>query len=277
MERAEEQRGTARAAWSAAWRRGLAELAAGAAGALFPRLCWLCARPAVDGYGCGEHALLGARLAPSEARCAGCLERLPAGLARGLCARCRREPRGYRRLVVAGEYRAGSPLGAWILALKHGGRRELAVPLGVLAAEAWRAVEAEPRGRRLVPVPLHPLRRLERGHDQARELARVIARETGAELVPALARVRWTVPQGSPGARSRASNVQGAFRVRAAALPRVAGAELWLVDDVVTSGATVRACAEALRAAGARSVAVLAVARVPRTEEEPDAATLPDA
>lgn len=266
------------AAGRAALVRGLAELVHGFERALFPRLCWLCARLAVDGYGCGEHALAGARLAPDEARCAGCLERLPAGLARGLCARCRRTPRGYRRLVVAGEYRGDGPLGAWILALKHGGRRELAVPLGVLAAEAWRAAERELRGQRLVPVPLHALRRLERGHDQARELARVIAHETQAELVPALARVRWTVPQGAPGARSRASNVAGAFRVRPAAVGRVAGADLWLVDDVVTSGATVRACAEALRAAGARSVSVLAVARVPRAdEEEPEAATLPHA
>ena len=257
--------------------RELARLGRELATALFPRLCWVCARPATDGYGCDEHALAGARLDPAEPRCAGCLERLPAGLARGPCARCRREPRGYRRLVVVGEYGAGSPLGAWILALKHGGRRELAVPLGALLAQAWRAAQPAP-GACLVPVPLHPLRLLERGHDQARELARAVARETEAELLPALARVQWTVPQGAPGARSRASNVAGAFRVRASAAGRVAGAELWLVDDVVTSGATARACAEALRAAGARSVAVLAVARVPRSDEEPaDAATLPDA
>ena len=243
--------------------------------ALYPPLCWLCGRRALDGYGCDEHALEGAFFRPHEARCEGCLERLPAGLVAGLCAGCRRAPRGYRRLVALGEYRLDSSLRAWILALKHGGRKELAAPLAAALAQRWRASGLCAPGARLVPVPLHPWRVLERGHDQALELARALAFQVELELLPALRRVRWTAPQGSPGARARESNVAGAFRLRRAQAAALAGQEVWLVDDVVTSGATVRACATLVRAAGAREVSVLALARVPRVgEDESGSATL---
>jgi len=249
---------------------------AGLAEALYPRLCWLCGARAQDGYGCERHALERARFAADEPRCEGCLERLPAGLLRGPCAHCRRTPRGYRRLVALGEYAPDSPLRDWILALKHGGRAELAGPLAAALVQAWRASGTLSRGARLVPVPLHPWRALERGHDQARALARALAFQAEVELVPALRRARWTAPQGSPGARSREANVAGAFRLRAAAAARLVDQGVWLVDDVVTSGATVRACATLLRAAGAREVSVLALARVPRAAEADEgSATLP--
>src|SRR5688572_12720782 len=94
--------------------------------AVYPRLCWLCrTRASVDGFGCAEHALVPCRFDPTEPRCAGCAERLPAGVRAGPCAACRRRDRGYRRLVAAGPYRPGSALAEWILAFKHGGRAEL--------------------------------------------------------------------------------------------------------------------------------------------------------
>jgi ComF family protein len=253
--------------------RAWGELAA----ALWPPLCWLCrAAPAVDGYGCAEHALAAARFDPAEPRCGGCAARLPAGIRGGLCAVCRREPRGYERLVALGPYRrvaasapgngaangaASGALRAWVLALKHGGRRELAGPLGALLADALRAAGGPPPGAVLVGVPLHPLRGLERGYDQARLLGREVARRLDLELVPALARTRWTAPQGEPGARSRAANVARAFALRRRAAARLAGRPVVLVDDVVTSGATVRACAAALRAARPAAIHVLVLAR----------------
>ena len=79
-------------------------------------------------------------------------------------------------------------------------------------------------------------------------------------VVSALVRARATAPQGASGAQSRRANVAGAFRARRGA-PSLAGADAWLVDDVVTSGATAESCAEALRAVGARAVYVLCVAR----------------
>jgi ComF family protein len=237
--------------------------------ALFPPVCWLCRRAAsLDGFGCAAHALEPCRFDPSEARCAGCAALLPTGIRRGPCARCRRSPRGYRALVAAGPYREPGALREWVLALKHGGRRELATPLAAFLAEAWRRAGGPPPGAVLVPVPLHALRRLERGHDQARRLAEELASELGLELVPALRRARWTAPQGAAGVRSRAANVADAFVLRRRLGPRLAGRELWLVDDVVTSGATLAACARALRSAQPRSVSGLCLARAePRAED----------
>jgi ComF family protein len=237
--------------------------------ALYPPLCWLCrTEVTVDGLGCAEHALAPTRFG-SEARCEGCLERLPQGIAHGICARCRRRPRGYRRLVAFGTYREAGALREWLLAFKHGERRELVRPLAACLARAWLDAGGPARGAVLTSVPLHPLRRLERGYDQAHLLALELAARVPVPVVRALRRTRWTPPQGAAGARSREANVADAFRAtnRAAVF---AGREVWLVDDVVTSGATVRACAEALRRAGAREVSVLALARAELSENEQD-------
>ena len=253
------------------WAGWVAASAAELREALFPPLCWLCrSRRAADGLGCEEHALARSGFEPDEARCRGCADRLPAGVGAGLCATCRRTPRGYRTLCAAGPYRDGSALREWILAFKHGGRRELAAPLAAFLEEAWRRAGGPPAGAVLVSVPLHPLRRLERGYDQARLLADELARRLDLEHVRALRRTRWTPPQGGPGASSRAANVAGAFAAVEREARLVAGRALWLVDDVVTSGATVGACAAVLRRAGASSVSVLCLARAERDRAGPD-------
>jgi len=249
----------ARAHLGTALRAGVDELAA----ALYPPLCWLCReRACADGLGCAAHALEPCRFDPDEPRCAGCAERLPEGITSGICARCRREPRGYRQLVAGGAYRADTPLREWILAFKHGGRRELARPLAAFLAASWERAGGPPPGALLTSVPLHRLRRLERGYDQARLLAEELADLLGLTHVLALRRRRWTPPQGAPGASSRSANVAAAFELVPHRAERLAGRALWLVDDVVTSGATARACAEVLRRARASEVSVLALARV---------------
>jgi len=233
--------------------------------AVYPPLCWLCrARPSVDGLGCVAHALAPCRFDPAEARCEGCAEALPAGVRTGPCAACRRRPRGFRRLLAAGPYRPESALAQWILALKHGGRSELGRPLAAFLAASLAGARESPRGVLLTSVPLHPLRRFERGHDQAAGLARALAGELDRPYVATLRRLRWTPPQGAPGARSRGANVEGAFALRRACAARLDGRAVWLVDDVVTSGATARACAAELRRGGAREVTVVALARVER-------------
>jgi ComF family protein len=161
--------------------------------------------------------------------------------------------------VVLGDYRRDAGLRDWVLALKHGGRADLARPLGALLAARLAEVGAV-AGAVLVPVPLHPARRLARGHDQAALLARGAQEAGGPGVVRALRRPRATATQGAGGARSRAANVSGAFAARGAARS-VAGRVVWLVDDVVTSGATAAECARVLRRAGARRVGVLALAR----------------
>jgi ComF family protein len=238
--------------------------------ALYPSACRLCGARAEDGLACVEHHL---PEAPAGARCERCAAALPRALPDGeRCAACRRAPPGFARCVALADYRRQPGVQAWVLALKHGGRADLGPGLGALLARRLRALgDAGPRaGDVVVPVPQHPLRRLERGHDQARALARGLAAALDLERVDALVRSRATPPQGAPGAVSRAANVHGAFACRSRAARRLAGRAVWLVDDVVTSGSTASECARVLRRAGAGPVAVVCLARAGARPEEDD-------
>lgn len=225
--------------------------------AIWPRTCHLCGAASDEGVTCAEHCL---PTRPRGARCDRCASALPPGIPDGArCASCRRRAPGWSRLLALGDYRQEAGLREWILAFKHGGRTDLARALG--AALCARAAGEIVAGDVLVPVPLHPLRHLERGYDQAALLARELARQAGLPALELLARARDTPPQGAPGPRSRASNVEEAFVPgRAAARANLRG-RVWLVDDVVTSGATAAACARELRRLGATEVGVLALAR----------------
>lgn len=148
----------------------------------------------------------------------------------------------------------GGPIADAIHALKYGGRPEAALPLGRWLAGRVRL----PEGVAVVWVPLGRRRRIERTYDQAMLLAVSLARAAGRPVLRgALRRVRETPPQVGRDRVSRARNVEGAF----AASPAVAGRDLVLVDDVVTTGATAEAASRALRDAGAREVEVVALAR----------------
>jgi len=108
-------------------------------------------------------------------------------------------------------------------------------------------------------VPLSPSRRAGRGYDQARALARVVARELDLPLVATMVRVLDTPPQSSRGGAERRRAMTGAFRALGGG--RAPPARVLLVDDVLTTGATATECARVLRAAGARRVALLTAAR----------------
>lgn len=120
----------------------------------------------------------------------------------------------------------------------------------------------------IVPVPLHPWRRFRRGFNQAERLARHL----GPPVLHALARTHWTAAQAGLPAEDRRRNVRGAVSLRAPLTPSgrralrltLAGARVLLVDDVVTTGGTLSACAEVLRAAGVREVRAATAARTPR-------------
>jgi ComF family protein len=144
-------------------------------------------------------------------------------------------------------------------ALKYAGERRLAAPLGSVVADRWRRAGAG--GDLLVPVPVHASRRRERGYDQAALLAAAAAAELRLPWRTAVVRTRATTAQYRLDRRHRATNVADAFTVDPAARRAVEGRWVVLVDDVVTTGATLCATATALLEAGAEAVSAIAVAR----------------
>lgn len=155
-------------------------------------------------------------------------------------------------------------------ALKYKGERRLAGPLGRSVARRWGRVGAG--GDLLVHVPVHATRARQRGFDQARLLAEVAAHDLGLPHASILERHRETIAQFDLDRRQRATNVQGAFRLagrpqaapatRATTAPQLlAGRWILLVDDVMTTGATLSACAAVLLDAGAIGVSAITVAR----------------
>jgi len=150
---------------------------------------------------------------------------------------------------------------ALVHALKYGDRLDLAPMMGRWMAAAGRTVLAEADA--IVPVPLHWRRQWARRFNQAALLSEVITQVSGVPVAHhAIKRVKATPQQVGLSQAERALNVQGAFRVPPSGKAAVAGRRLILVDDVVTTGATVDACARVLLRAGAVRVDVLAFARV---------------
>lgn len=153
------------------------------------------------------------------------------------------------------------PLRQLVHRLKYSDRMELAKPLGAWMVRAGSEILAE--ADLLVPVPLHRARLARRGFNQASVLAQAISARCGVPVDPfILARVKPTPPQVGLSRSQRALNMQGAFRVDIGDAPRIEGRAIVLVDDVVTSGATVNAASRALLRAGAKRVDVLVFARV---------------
>jgi ComF family protein len=153
-------------------------------------------------------------------------------------------------------------------ALKYQDRTDLAPAMGRWMARAGHELLDD--ADVLVPVPLHWRRAWGRRYNQSGALARVIERQTGVRMAPeALRRIRPTEQQIGLSRTQRASNVQGAFKVATDRQSLIAGRRVVLVDDVLTSGATVDACARALLRAKAASVDVLVFARVVDAHKSP--------
>lgn len=224
---------------------------------LLPRLC----------PGCGDWAGAGRELCP------GCAHSLPVITA--ACPRCA-APYAHADVAVAGEcgqcqqspppfvrahavFRYAPPVDHFIRALKFHGELGLGRWLGTQLAANVTATEVS-RPDLLVPVPLHRARQRSRGFNQALELARPVARALEVPIdARALRRVRPTEAQSDLPFEARRRNVRGAFAVADPAAIR--DRRIALIDDVMTTGNTVRAAAAALRAAGAAEVEVWVVAR----------------
>ena len=168
-------------------------------------------------------------------------------------------PPAYQRARAAARYDEVAK--TLVHALKYQDRTDLAPTMGRWMARAGSELLAEADA--LVPVPLHWRRAWHRRYNQSGALAAVIGGQSGVKLkAELLQRSRATEQQVGLSRTQRASNVQGAFRVPAERLAEVSGARIVLIDDVLTSGATVDACARALLRAKAAQVDVLVFARV---------------
>ena len=225
---------------------------------VFPPRCPLC------GGALGEQGGLcidcwGGLAIPGEPACTSCQRPLGEGLDGQLtCAPCLADPPRHDGIAAATLYTPASR--DLVLAFKHGRRIGLATLLGRLMA----ARLGEPEGTWLVvPVPLHRWRLWRRGFNQSALLARELARAPSRELaVDALIRTRATPSLGGLGRRERAKALHGSIAVNTRDRERLRGAQVLLVDDVMTSGATSDACVRALRRAGAERVRIACFARV---------------
>ena len=207
-------------------------------------------------------AILSVAFAPA---CAACRRVLDAPLDGPVCATCwtgvqrvahadTASPDTIAAWQAAGEYEG--TLREIIHAFKYDGRRTLAAPLAALIRD--QSAELLHRADLIVPVPLHPWRRLRRGFNQADDLARHL----GVPVCRALWRTRATAPQAQLDPAQRRRNVRAAFRQSPFVhVSRLKDARVVLVDDVRTTGATLEACARVLKDIGVREIVSLTVAR----------------
>lgn len=178
------------------------------------------------------------------------------------CPACLARPRAFGRARAACLYDEHSR--DLILQFKHADRTDLSPLLTRWLSRAGADLLAEADA--VAPVPLHAGRLFRRRYNQAAELARPLARQHGLTYLPdAVVRTRDTGTQGGKSGSGRRRNVASAFGVPAPA--RVAGKRIVVVDDVMTTGATLEGCAKALLKAGAASVDVLVLARVKEAAE----------
>jgi len=218
---------------------------------LLPERCLVCAESGVAGLdlcpACRD------ALPWNAGACRTCALPLPALDADQLCGACQRKPPPLALVASACVYAA--PVDGLLRRFKF--HQDLAAGR-LLAALLQARCAGLPRPQAVLPVPLHRARLRQRGYDQALELARPLARALDLPLCTGLQRVRATAPQSELDAQARRRNLRHAFALQAPLPPHVA-----LVDDVMTTGATLHAAAHALRRAGVARVDAWVVARVP--------------
>ncbi len=215
---------------------------------IFPPRCVVCHR--VGDYWCCDCSKDVLLIAPPL--CDWCGQPVSAP---GRCAACQTHPRTLDGIRSVAWF--DGTLREAIHAFKYEGLAALDRRLGELLVQGWQRLR--PPGEVLVPVPLHGRRLRERGYNQSALLARQLAQQTGLPVLEdVLRRVRQTAPQAELSASQRWDNVREAFHCQRG--DRIHGRAMLLVDDVCTTGATLTACAEALRPYGPTSVWALTLA-----------------
>jgi len=243
--------------WSNRWPHALANALIDA---LLPCSCALCGDTAATVVcpACQQdHA------APGGARCPCCANPLGAHEGAGQrCAGCIAEMPAFDATLAAVDYAA--PLDALVLRLKFGAQLPLAPWFAARMVDAVLAERGWPLPALLCPVPLGPRRLVERGFNQALEIARPLSAALGVPLQPRLlVRSIDTAAQSGVAPSERAGNIRGAFEVADDALEKIQGRHIGVVDDVMTSGHTLNEIAATLKRAGAARVSNLVFARTP--------------
>ncbi|MBT6119732.1 MAG: ComF family protein [Rhodospirillaceae bacterium] len=234
--------------------------------ALLPARCLACPEPVgAPGALCPACWSALAFIAPPLCACCGVPFEFEGQTAHGvLCGACVARAPVFARARSALRYGDGSR--SLILRFKHGDRTHAAPAFGRWLARAGAELLAD--ADVILPVPLHWTRLFARRYNQAALLAQALGRESGCPvLVDGLERRRRTPSQARLGRAGRARNVRGAFAVPAARRARIEGRRVLLVDDVLTTGATMEACARSLLSAGATAVDALTLARVVQVED----------
>lgn len=225
---------------------------------VYPPRCPLCGEGLATQTGLCTQCWGGLAI-PGEPACARCQRPMGEGAGEGLtCAPCLASPPRHDGIAAGTLY--NDTARGLVLRFKHGRRIALAPMLARLIAARLPVLDGE---WLLVPVPLHRWRLWQRGYNQSALLARELARSTGQTLlVDGLLRTRRTPSLGGLGRMQRAKALRGAIAANPRHLSQFSGAQVLLVDDVLTSGATSDACVTALREAGAARVKIACFSRV---------------
>lgn len=230
-----------------------------------PSLCAVC-------RGWGSQAVCPAcqlRYAPVVPRCRRCALQVPSGVT--VCGSCLTDPPAFEGALTGVDY--AFPWSGLITQFKFHEALDLAPALAQRLIDAWHLQPQDPPPARpdlLLPVPLSAQRLRERGYNQAWELTRVVAKALQMEADPALLlRVKDTPHQLALPPQERAANVQGAFAVEPLRRAELAGRHIAVIDDVLTTGATLAEISRVLRQAGAARVDAWTIARTPRPGLQP--------